>query len=134
MSPAVLALLASRRKLLLALWIGWVALTFALTSIPNPRFQLNVPAADKLEHLAFYGVTGLLFALWRRACGASAVRAAAQAVLFAALVGGIDEAHQIWIPGRTADPLDWIADTAGGACGALLSAFFAGRLPLPATE
>ncbi len=129
MIRAASAFFASRRRLYLTLWVGWVALTFVLTSIPNPQFQVPLPEADKLEHLAFYGVMGFFFALWRRACGASVARAAAQALLFAALVGGIDEAHQLWIPGRSADPLDWLADTAGGGCGALLSALLSGRFP-----
>ena len=124
----------TRRKLYLALWTGWVALTFVLTSIPNPEFQVPIPGADKLEHLAFYAVTGFFFALWRRESGASWKRAAAHALLFAALVGGLDEAHQYWIPGRLADPLDWLADTAGGGGGALFSALLPRFFPALITE
>ncbi len=111
-----------------------MALTFVLTSIPNPKFQVPIPGADKLEHLAFYGVTGFFFALWRRESGASFKRAIAHALLFTAIVGALDEAHQLWIPGRFADPLDWLADTAGGGSGALLSAFLPRLFPFLATE
>jgi len=133
-SRTTIPLLATRRQLYLALWVGWVALTFVLTSIPNPTFQVPIPAADKLEHLAFYGVMGFFFALWRRASGASAARAVAQALAFAVLAGCLDEVHQHWIPGRSADPLDWLADTAGGGCGALFSALLSGRFPSLLTE
>ncbi len=133
MSRAV-PLFATRRQLYLALWVGWVALTFVLTSIPNPQFQVPIPGADKLEHLAFYGVMGLFFALWRRASGASTARALAQALVFAALAGCLDEVHQLWIPGRSADPVDWLADTAGGGFGAAFSAFLSGRFPSLLTE
>ena len=125
---------AMRRQLYLALWVGWVALTFVLTSIPNPTFEVPVPGIDKLEHLAFYGVMGFFFALWRRVSGASGRSAVVQALLFAALVGGVDEVHQHWIPGRTADPLDWLADTAGAGCGALASALLSRRFPSLLTE
>ncbi len=132
--PAFPACATARRRLYLALWIGWAALTFVLTSIPNPEIEVPVPGADKLAHLGFYAVTGFFFALWRRASGAPTGRAVAQAVLFALLVGLVDEAHQRWIPGRSADPLDWLADTVGGVCGALFSAFLAGRFPSLVTE
>jgi len=134
MSRAASTFFATRRQLYLALWVGWVALTLVLTSIPNPTFARPIPGADKLEHLGFYGVTGLFFALWRRASGASIARAVVQALVFAALAGCLDEMHQIWIPGRAADPLDWLADTAGGGCGALLSALLLGRFPSLVTE
>ena len=126
--------MATRRKTYLALWVGWAALTFVLTSIPNPEFEVPIPGADKLEHLVFYGVMGLFFALWRRECGVSFKRAVVHALLFTTLAGGLDEVHQYWIPGRFADPLDWLADTAGGGGGAVLSGLLPRLFPFLATE
>ncbi len=126
--------LARRRQLYLAAWVGWAALTFVLTSIPNMTLQVPVSGADKLAHLGFYGVIGFFFTLWRRASGVSFTRAAAQALLFVALAGCLDEVHQIWIPGRSADAVDWLADTVGGAGGAILSALVAVRFPSLVTE
>jgi VanZ family protein len=123
-----------RRKTYLVLWLGWVALTFVLTSIPNPEFEVPIPWADKLEHVAFYGVMGFFFALWRRESGASLKTAVAQAFLVTALVGGVDEAHQHWIPGRFADVLDWLADAAGGGGGAVFSAVLPRLFPFLVTE
>ena len=124
----------TRRRIYLALWVGWVALTFVLTSIPNPEFEVPIPGADKLEHMACYGVMGFLFALWRRETGASTRRAVIHALLVTALVGCLDEVHQRWIPGRFPDPLDWLADTAGGGSGALSSAFLPRLFPFLTTE
>ncbi len=129
MSRAASTPVPARRHVYLAIWVGWAALTLVLTSIPNPTIDVPLPGADKLEHLAFYGVTGFFFALWRRASGASVRRAVVEALAFSVLVGGLDEAHQRWIPGRSADPLDWLADSAGGGCGALLSEILARRFP-----
>ncbi|MGE5664879.1 MAG: VanZ family protein [Deltaproteobacteria bacterium] len=123
-----------RRKIYLALWLVWVALTFVLTSIPNPEFEVPLPWGDKLAHLAFYGVMGFFFALWRRESGASAKAALMQALLVTALVGGVDEAHQHWVPGRFADALDWLADAAGGGSGALFSAVLPRLFPFLVTE
>ncbi len=124
----------ARRRLYLAAWLCWLVLTITLTSIPNVTLKVAPPGADKLAHLGFYGVMAFLFALWRRSSGASVARAALHALCFAALVGILDEVHQRWIPGRSCDPLDWLADTAGGAGGALASAFLAVRFPFLMTE
>jgi VanZ family protein len=35
------------------------------------------------------------------------------AVLLASLYGVSDEAHQAFVPGRSADAVDWLADTVG---------------------
>ncbi len=134
MSRAVSQMLAPRRRLYLAAWAGWLGLTFVLTSIPNMTLDVPVPGIDKLAHLVFYGVSGFFFALWRRASGASVGRAVVLAVLFAVVAGCLDEVHQYWIPGRSADPADWLADTAGGGCGALLSTVLSAWFPFLVTE
>jgi VanZ family protein len=108
---------------------GWVALTFTLTSIPNPEFGASFTAADKLAHFGFYGVAGFLFVLWRRENGAGAAVAVGLAAIFAALLGAVDEYHQQWIPGRSMELLDWAADFAGGAAGAFCSAVAVSRIP-----
>jgi VanZ family protein len=53
--------------------------------------------------------------------GCSPRRAFLLAVVIGSLYGGTDEFHQSFVPGRTADPLDWVADTLGVALGASLA-------------
>jgi len=115
--------LITRRRIYLTLLILWVAFTFLLTSIPNPQFEVPLPYSDKIAHFGFYGVMGFLCALWRRESGSSIRGAALAALVFVAFVGAVDEIHQYWIPGRSMDFFDWIADAAGGGTGALFSAF-----------
>ena len=110
----------TRGRLYLAMLAGWVALTFTLTSIPNPEFGPSFPGADKIAHFGFYGVMGFLFVLWRREIGTGAAAAVIWASIFAALLGAVDEVHQQWIPGRSMELLDWAADFAGGTSGGLL--------------
>lgn len=119
----------TRGRLYFALLAGWVALTFTLTSIPNPEFGPSFPGADKVAHFGFYGVMGFLFVLWRRELGAGAAVAVAGAAIFAALLGGVDEFHQQWIPGRSMELLDWAADFAGGTAGGFCSAVAASIFP-----
>ncbi|HET7586233.1 MAG TPA: VanZ family protein [Gemmatimonadaceae bacterium] len=95
----------------------WLGVILVLTSIPNPRVgAVSVPGADKLVHGALYAVLGWLTlrAAWQPGAG---WRLAALLFLVVALVGAADEWHQRFIPGRSADPHDWLADATGAATG-----------------
>lgn len=124
----------ARRRIYLTLLILWVAITFLLTSLPNPRLEIPIPYVDKIAHFGFYGVMGFFCALWRRESGTSARGAALEGLAFVAFVGAVDEIHQYWIPGRSMDFFDWLADASGGGIGALLSAFLPLLLPFLLTE
>jgi VanZ family protein len=123
-----------RRRIYLVLLVLWVGFTFLLTSIPDPRFEVPFAYADKVAHFGIYGVMGFLCALWRRESGIPAREAALTALVFVALLGAVDEVHQHWIPGRSMEVIDWLADTAGGGMGALFSAFLPHLLPFLLTE
>jgi len=56
------------------------------------------------------------------------------AVLFAALLGAVDEFHQQWIPGRSMEFFDWVADFVGGSTGAFGAAVAASQLPFLLTR
>ena len=49
------------------------------------------------------------------------------AVALASLYGITDEIHQLFVPGRMCDPLDWLTDTAGAALGAGVAQLLAKR-------
>lgn len=119
----------TRGRLYLAMLAVWVALTLTLTSIPNPEFGPSFPGADKIAHFGFYGVMGFLFVLWRTEIGTGAAAAVVWAAIFAALLGAVDEFHQQWIPGRSMDLLDWVADFAGGTAGGFCSAVAVSMFP-----
>ena len=101
-------------------WAGaiWLASTMTLGDVP----VLRLPLADKAAHLGIYGVLGFLAAGALRTLRPMPSRWAAGhgAVLIAALWGWIDEIHQFFVPGRTTEPLDLLADVVGAALGAWL--------------
>ena len=109
-----------RRRLYFSILAFWVVLTLTLTSIPNPSIEVSIPFLDKVAHFCFYGVAGFLCTLWRRECGRDSAGSILFAIAFVALLGAADEIHQHWIPGRSMELLDWIADVSGGTAGALL--------------
>ena len=124
----------ARRRIYLTLLVLWVAFTFLLTSVPNPQVDIPLPYADKIAHFGFYAVMGFLCALWQRESGRKAGASVLAGLIFASLVGAVDETHQYWIPGRSMDLFDWIADTVGGGAGALSSRLLSAWLPFLLTE
>ena len=119
----------TRERLYLLMLAGWVAFTLTLTSIPNPGFGPTFLGEDKVAHFSFYGTMGFLFVLWRRETGTGSVVTVIWAMIFAALLGGVDEFHQQWIPGRSMELLDWVADFAGGTAGGFCSAVAVSMFP-----
>ena len=124
----------SRRRIYLALLVSWVVLTFLFTSLPNPGILLPFRYADMVAHFGFYGVMGFLCALWRREAGTPVRRAVMEALLFVAATGAVDEVHQNWIPGRSAELSDWTADVLGGGIGAWCSVLLPALFPFLITE
>ena len=96
-----------------------MVLIFVLSSISGLG-PLPGGVDDGVAHALQYAVLaalllrGLAGARWRGV----KVRAAALAVLLATLYGVTDEAHQWFVPGRTAEVTDLVADALGAAVAA----------------
>ena len=83
----------------------------------QPDVPLPGVVGDKTAHLAGYAVLGLL-AVRAVAGGLPArvtVRHAVLALLITIAYGAGDEWHQSFVPGRSPDVYDLLADAAGGA-------------------
>ena len=108
-------------------WLGafllWFATLWVLSSCSlGASFTPPLPNFDKLEHFGFFfGGSGLLCAyLCRKQLGPPQWRRVLiPAIVIMALVGGLDEYHQTFTPGRSGnDPFDWLADLLGATAGA----------------
>ena len=86
------------------------------------RLNENAKGTDKLVHGSIYAVLGWLSA---RAADSSSLRATLIVLVAVALFGVADEWHQRFIPGRSSDTTDWVADTLGAVTAVL--AFQAAR-------
>jgi VanZ family protein len=100
-----------------------LALIFHLSSQsrPLPFIPDRFFAYDKVLHALEYAVLGALLA--RAAVGAGA--GSRGSVILAAAAGSgygaTDEWHQSFVPGRSCDPFDWMADTVGVLVGAVVA-------------
>ncbi len=99
-----------------------MALIFFLSSIgdlgPAPA-----GTSDKFWHFFAYGVLGalVLVALADGRPAGVTWRRAAAAVVFATLYGVSDEFHQSFVPGRTSDVMDVVADFVGATSAVMLA-------------
>ena len=102
----------------------WAGLIFAATSFPTSGLPPTFPHTDKLAHFIIYGILALLlyraFRMERRYGPWAAVLLS---ILVASIYGALDEYHQSFIPTRTTDLFDWLADTAGAAITLCISSF-----------
>ncbi|MGR9106716.1 MAG: VanZ family protein [Gammaproteobacteria bacterium] len=95
--------------------ISYCALIFYLSAQPNVPLDDLFSVDDKIMHLLAYAGMGWL--AWR-AFGhfvPTRSRLAVCCLVFCTLYGLSDEIHQFYVPGRTADLYDWIADIVGAA-------------------
>lgn len=89
----------------------WAGLLFLSSSIPDLGGPDWLPFGDKAAHGVAYAVMGAALAWgWNR----SGRRLDHVWLLGAGLLYGLgDEWHQMYVPGRSPDPADWVADAAG---------------------
>jgi len=107
-----------------------MALIFVISSfeVRVPGIE-HIPLQDKGIHVAEYGVLGWLCAAasartWR---SASMWRSAVFAVLISVLWGLSDEIHQAFVPGRSSELADLLADLVGSIAGVTAWHLFSNR-------
>jgi VanZ family protein len=101
-----------------------------LSSIELPEVPWGtVPFRDKLAHAIEYAGLGFFVARAARRCwpDRSPFRLFAVAVWIAGAWGVIDEIHQAFVPGRSADVFDVVADALGAMIGAAARLVLCGR-------
>lgn len=112
-----------RRWLPPLLWAG--VIIFA-TSTPADLVPKQVTPFDKAVHFSLYAVLGVLLSR-RMSEVIGAWRGALLAVVLAIAFAVVDEWHQQFIPGRSAERADVLADSLGALAGALLYALYSSR-------
>jgi VanZ family protein len=107
--------------------LAWAAVIFYLSHQPTlPAPEL--PNVDKVAHFGAYAVLGVCLAY---AVHASSLPPMLSFVLGAAY-GASDEFHQMFVPGRSPELLDWVADAAGVAAATYLFSRWRMRRGAPA--
>jgi VanZ family protein len=101
----------------------WVVSLWILSSLPGQNIHLPpFPEADKAAHFAYFFIGGFLLAsVLRRTLRWRGWKLAGSVLCAIALIGALDELHQLSTQDRSGGDLaDWMVDCAGGALGALV--------------
>ncbi|MGB7217205.1 MAG: VanZ family protein [Vicinamibacterales bacterium] len=106
-----------------SLWLPplvYMILIFHFSSESSPMPDVTDRVWDKLLHATEYA--GLAFLVCRALMGEGVgwLLAACAALLLTSAYGASDEWHQAFVPLRSVDVRDWLADTIGAALGAAI--------------
>jgi VanZ family protein len=105
--------------------IVWALMIFTASSIPGPRIpSLPIFQLDKLLHGGIFLVFGVLVerAFRHQTALSLFARASGMAAFWCAVLYGMsDEIHQLFVPGRSSDVLDVLADTVGAFIGIFIA-------------
>lgn len=103
-----------------------IGISIAIVLLSNQAtFELpvwNIIGFDKVAHIGAFLAYGLCvqFAYLGIAESPAKKRIVLYTILISALFGASDEIHQYFVPGRTADIIDFIADVTGASLSLLL--------------
>lgn len=100
--------------------VAWSTAIWFVSAMPHPP-AIPAGASDKVAHAAAYGIHS--GAAWIALPGGRKWRALG-AVAIAAAWGALDEYHQSFVPNRSADVHDWVADAIGAVAVVTLLATF----------
>lgn len=92
------------------LWPAALALLILAASHRSSLAGPRIPGLDKAVHFAVYGLLATLVCRQGRGW-----RAAGWSALAVSAFGATDEWHQSFVPGRSTELADWLADTLGAA-------------------
>jgi len=94
----------------------WAVLVAVLIIGASSRSSIAAPVIKHVDKLGHFLVYGLFATLVYRAMVRSSERGRAwHAFLLVSAFGASDEWHQSFVPGRSCEVGDWVADTAGAA-------------------
>ena len=109
----------SARYLFLALAIAWAGVIFYLSSQSSIDTPALFPGQDKLFHMMAFGVLGFLFmGSMKTTTSGYRIGQVWLVVILVVLYGLLDEFHQYFVPGRTVEFYDALADATGALLGA----------------
>ncbi len=108
-----------RPKLAAALFWIWLVTIFVLSSIPKiPTAKLKTDLFElRLDYILHFGVYGLLstfFFFWKsRDDGKFKKNELLIYLVLASIFAALEETHQLWVDGRTFNPIDMLSNILG---------------------
>ncbi|MCX7797492.1 MAG: VanZ family protein [Melioribacter sp.] len=98
-----------------------------MTTIPQDKLPHFFDYQDKVEHFFAYLILAFFLMLslhFQKKNMHISKKSFLFTIIFLLIYATIDELHQIYVPGRYCDFIDWLADMSGGIFGVVLSYYF----------
>ena len=118
------------KVLFVPLVIYWLLL-FIATSIPSDHLSQVLQIGDKLKHFFAYLILGFLLSLalhFQQKWENLSTYAFISSFFICVVYGAFDELHQIDVPNRSAELLDWFADALGSILGVIFAMIMLRRI------
>ena len=96
-------------------WIAWMIAITVQSSFAGIGLPTGIAVSDKVLHFIVFGILGLLITRGMRYTKIQFFknRPAITAVVLGCIFALSDEVHQAFVPARSAEILDWVADFLG---------------------
>ncbi len=110
------------KVLLVPLIIYWIVL-FIATSLPSTHFVDVFEISDKIKHFGAYFILSALLGLnlhFQEKWKSIVPHFLSYTFILCTIYGLLDEIHQIFVPNRSAEFLDWVADVLGTLLGVIV--------------
>lgn len=113
-----------------ASWIpalAWMGVIFYFSTLPGDKVPSKIP--DFIPHFIEYAVLGALVVLalsltYKTMPGTHLY---GWALVICLVYAASDEFHQLFVPGRSADPKDWAVDSMGALAAILVGVYLRAR-------
>lgn len=94
---------------------------FIFSHIPGASYPPHPGFLNYIAHFCEYAVFAVLIAIALTGGKLKPWQVAIIALAIASAYAVSDEIHQYFIPGRVADPMDWLTDTLGATLGVIIT-------------
>jgi VanZ family protein len=109
-------------------FIAWLLIIFAESSMPAEFYpQVDIFNADKILHICIYGLLGLLCyisLIHVKSTNTFSENPLTWTLIITSLYGASDELHQWFVPNRSCEFWDWLADAIGAIAAVLIIKYF----------
>ncbi len=113
------------KVLVIPLFIYWIIL-FIGTTMPSPQYVDVFEISDKIKHFTAYFTLAFLLGMnlyFQEKWKALSKYFLSYTFIICVTYGLLDEIHQIFVPNRTCEFYDWLADLSGSLLAVLLLRF-----------
>ena len=104
---------------------------FVLSAVPGESYPKHPGFLNYIAHFCEYFVFAALLTVAFTGGRLKSWQVVLVAVAIASAYAASDEFHQLFVPGRLCDPVDWLTDTLGAISGALTATWFLKKSELP---